>query len=161
MKFFADGREVPSPPVPDVRRGLLAPGEQIYIAHRAQWYFDCAFSPRSSPNAFGDNVTFTGQGLPDLERTIVVITANPTVRIICEVGASGTVMLGNAFPKYLPCNVHDLEAIRDEYIAYYGSVDRPPVYRAFSSGAFQIVNGTVVGEVDITGTAAGSNSPYA
>lgn len=141
-----------------------------YIAQRAQWLFDVAFSPRNSPVAFGDNVTFTGQGLTDLNRTISVISSamgqfpNPPPRITCEIGTQGTVLLGNAFPKYLQCDIQDIYAIKDAYIAYYGSVDKPSVYRGYGGGAFQQGvydnTGTVLVNVEIYGTAAGSNSDY-
>jgi len=143
---------------------LLPQADINYIAQRAQWYFDCAVSPRNSPTAFGDNVTFTGQGLMDLNRTIDFIATNPHTRIICEIGTQGTVLLGNAFPKYLPCNIEDIYAIKEAFIAFYGSVDKPSAYRGQSGGAFQqgayVSGGTVLVNVEITGTAAGSNSPY-
>lgn len=158
----------------------LPPASHAYIAQRAQFYFDCATSPRSSPTAFGDNCIFTGQGLRDLNQTIDFIANNPTVRIMCEVGAPTQIMLGNSWPKYLPCDIQDVYAIKEAFIAFYGSVDKPNVFRNRSEGAFQhsqgtvalpvvitSVNGvfqygqgTVAQPVVITGTAAGSNSAY-
>ena len=139
----------------------LPPESHAYIAQRAQWYFDCAVSPRSSPVAWGDNCVFTGQGLSDLNKTIDFIATNPTVRITCEVGSPTQIMLGNAWPKYLPCDIEDVYAIKEAYIAFYGSVDKPSVFRGYSSGAFQTdTQGTVVGPVVLDGTAAIGNSPY-
>ena len=138
----------------------LPPESHAYIAQRAQWYFDVATSPRNSPVAFGDNVVFTGNGLRDLNQTIDYIAHNPGCRIICEVGTTGTIMLGNAWPKYLPADIQDVYAIKEAFIAFYGSVDRPSVYRGYGGGAFMASNGTVLLPVILEGTAAGSNSPY-
>ena len=138
----------------------LPPESHAYIAQRAQFYFDCATSPRNSPTAFGDNCVFTGQGLRDLNQTIDFIAHNPGVRITCEVGAPTQIMLGNAWPKYLPCDIQDVYAIK-EALDFYGSVDRPSVFRSFGGGAFQTdTQGTVTGAVIIDGTAAIGNSPY-
>ena len=138
----------------------LTPSAHAQIAQRGQWYFDCAFSPRSSPMAYGDNVVFTGQGLADLNRTIGVLTSQPATRVVCEVGSSGTVMLGNAWPKYMECDIQDVYAIKDAFIAFHGSVDRPNAYRGYGGGAFQTSNGQVVGPVILEGTATLNNSPY-
>ena len=113
----------------------LTPDEQAYVAQRAQWYFDVQTSPRTSPVANGDNCTFTGCGLDDLNRTIGFITFNPGVRVICEVGSSGTVVLGNAYPKYLECDISDVYAIRQQFINYYGSVSKPDAYISPAGGA--------------------------
>ena len=161
----------------------LSPEQQAYVAQRAQWYFDVKFSPRNSPMAFGDSVVFTGQGLSDLNRTIAEVS-NPSgpwgVSITCDVGSQGTVTLGNAFPVIRQCDIQDIYAIKEAFIAYYGSVDRPNVFRSRSEGVFQYSQGAVVAQVVmtevngafqygqgtvalpviITGTAAGSNSPY-
>ena len=140
---------------------MKLPVESVnYIAQRAQFYFDCATSPRNSPMAFGDNVVFTGCGLRDLNQTIDFIATNPSVRISCEVGSTGTVMLGNAWPKYMPCDIQDVYAIKDAYIAFYGSVDRPSVFRSFGGGSFQMLNGTVQTQVQMGGTALLGNSDY-
>lgn len=138
----------------------LTPESHAYIAQRAQWYFDCAPSPRNSPMAFGDNCVFTGEGLRDLNQTIDYIAHNPGVRIICEVGTTGTIMLGNAWPKYMPCDIQDVYAIKEAFIAFHGSVDKPNAYRGYGGGAFQTFQGTVVGPVILEGTAAGTNSTY-
>lgn len=140
----------------------LTAQQQQYIASRAQWYFDVTISPRNSPTALGDNCVFTGQGLSDLNRTIGFVSVSSTfftpVRIICEAGGAGQISAGNAFPQYLPVDIQDLYAIKDAYIAYYGSVDRPSSYRSFGGGAFQTSNGTVLKPVAIQGTAAPLNS---
>lgn len=115
----------------------LTPEQHAYIAQRAQWYFDCQTAPRNT-TALLDNVVFTGQGLADLNRTIAWVNFNPTARIICEVGSDGTVPLGNAYPKYLPCDIQDIYAIKDEFIDYYGSVDRPDAYLPPASAAMQV-----------------------
>lgn len=142
----------------------LSPQQHAYVAQRAQWYFDVAFSPRTSPMAFGDHVVFTGQGLSDLNRTISAVS-NPSgpwgVSVTCEVGTGGTVMLGNAFPVIRNCDIQDIYAIKEAYIAFYGSVDKPSAFRGYASGAFQTdANGSVVGVVVLDGTAAIGNTPY-
>lgn len=110
--------------------------------------------------AFGDSVVFTGQGLKDLNQTIDFIAHNSGVRVYCDVGTGGTVSLGNAFPKVLQADIQDVYAVKDAFIAFYGSVDKPNEYREYSGGAFQTFNGTVQVPVQLSGTAAGTNSPY-
>lgn len=105
----------------------LSPEQHAYIAHRAQWYFDVATAPKNTTSLL-DNVVFTGDGLDDLNRTIGFLTVNPKARVICEVGSNGTVLLGNAYPKYLPCDIQDVYEIKNQFIAYYGSVDKPNAY---------------------------------
>jgi hypothetical protein len=115
---------------------LLTPEQHAYIAQRAQWYFDVQ-PPLRNSTALADNCVFTGDGLDDLNRTIGFLSVNPTLRVICEVGANGTAPLGNAYPKYLPCDVTDVYAIKDAFIAFYGSVDKPDAY-AIPPGAAMI-----------------------
>ena len=139
----------------------LTTDQHAHIAQRAQWYWDIAISPRNSPMAFGDHVVFTGQGVQDLNQTIDFIAHNAGCRIVCEVGTAGTVSLGNAFPKYEQADIEDVYAVKEAFIAFYGTCNRPPAYRGYSGGSFQTVNGTVeVQNVQLTGTAAGTNSPY-
>lgn len=139
----------------------LTSEQHAHIAQRAQWYWDIAVSPRNSPMAFGDNVVLTGQGLQDLNQTIDFIAHNAGCRVVCEVGTAGTIMLGNAFPKYEQADIEDVYAVKEAFIAFYGSCDKPPAYRAYSGGAFQVLDGTVIQQsVQLSGTAAGTNSSY-
>lgn len=110
--------------------------DQAYVAQRAQWYFDCQTAPRNT-TALPDNCVFTGQGLDDLNRTIGFINYNPSTRIICEVGSHGTVPVGCTFPNYKQCDIEDIYAIKDQFIAYYGSVNRPDVYTIPLGAAMQ------------------------
>lgn len=134
--------------------------EHTYIAKRGQWYLDCATSPRRSPTAFGDSVVYTGQGLADLNRTISVVASSPGIRITCEVGTAGTILLGNAYPKYLECDIEDLYAIKQQFIEFYGSVDKPSVFRAHNESAAQVGATSVTLPVFIGGTTPVENSPY-
>ena len=112
----------------------LTSEQHDYIAQRAQWYFDCYTAPRNV-TALPDNVIFTGQGLTDLNRTIGFIAFNPGVRVVCEVGSNGTIPLGNAYPKYMDADINDVYQIKEKFIAFYGSVDRPDVYGDPASAA--------------------------
>jgi len=94
------------------------------IAARAQWYFDV------KPGGFwdrGDTSVLTGQGLGDLNSAVAFVNRYPQAVVTCEVGTAGTIMLGNAWPKYQQCDVQDIYAIKDAYIAYWGSVDKPGI----------------------------------
>ncbi len=118
---------------------LLTPEQHAYIAQRAQWYFDIQ-PPLRNSTALEDNCVFTGDGLDDLNRTIAFMSFNPALRVICEVGSGGTVTLGNSFPKYLPCDIQDVYEIKNQFIAYYGSVDKPDAY-AIPPGAAMMTPG--------------------
>lgn len=137
----------------------LTSDEHAYIAKRGQWYLDCAVSPRQSPTAFGDSVVYTGQGLSDLNRTISTVASSPGIRVTCEVGSAGTILLGNAYPKYLECDIQDLYAIKEQFIAFYGSVDRPSAYREKNAGAMQLIDATVQVPVFMSGTTAPTDAP--
>lgn len=106
----------------------LSSGEHQYIAQRANWYFDV--SPNSIDDR-GDSVVLTGDGLEDLNSAVAFVNRYPQVKIICEAGqavnvaSSGTIPLGSAFPKYTLIDVEDIYAIKDAYIAFYGSVAKP------------------------------------
>ena len=98
------------------------------IAARAQWYFDI------KPGGYfdrGDNFILTGQGLGDLNSAIAMAqrysASVPPCVIVCEIGTTGTIMLGNAFPKYSIITVDDIDAIKLAYIEYWGSVNRPRI----------------------------------
>lgn len=106
----------------------LTTEQQQAIAARAQWYFDI------KPGGYfdrGDSFVLTGCGLPDLNSAITMAqrysSSVPPCRIVAEVGTTGTIMLGNAWPKYLEVTVDDIDAIKQFYIAYYGSVSKPTI----------------------------------
>lgn len=121
----------------------LTPEQHAYIAQRAQWYFDCRDAPRNT-TALMDSVVFTGQGLSDLNRTIGWIGANPKAMVTCEVGSDGTVLLGNAYPKYMQADIQDVYEIKNQFISYYGSVDRPgDPWLPSASAAMQVTTGTL------------------
>jgi hypothetical protein len=122
------------------------------IAARAQWYFDI------KPGGFfdrGDNFVLTGQGLKDLNQALEFGRRYQTCEIVCEVGTQGTILLGNAFPKYSRIGVDDIDAIKMAFIAYWGSVDKPtidprPLWPAPPTGTYTV---TVY---PASGTSAGS-----
>lgn len=108
----------------------LTDAEQQYVAQRAQWYFEVK---PNSPDDGGDSFVLTGDGVDDLDSALLCVARYPRVKIICEVGQAANlntiateIQLGTAFPKYLPCDAEDIQAIRTAYIAYYGTASRPP-----------------------------------
>lgn len=102
----------------------LTPQQHRALAVRACWYFD--LKPGSAFDR-GDRFVLTGQGLRDLNQVLEFGRRYPTGEIVCEIGTQGTVLLGNAFPKYSRIGVDDVDAIKTAYLEYWGSVDRPPV----------------------------------
>lgn len=106
----------------------LSTKEHQAVAARAQFFFN--FKPGGYWDR-GDDFVLTGQGLSDLNSAIAMAhrySANvPPCTIVCEIGTSGTVMLGNAFPKYSIITTDDIDAIKMAYIQYWGSVDRPRI----------------------------------
>ena len=91
------------------------------IARRAIWYFDCYFGELSQ-----DSVVFTGDGVEDLDRLLSRLEENRCTnfvrrqRYLCDVGTQ--------YAEWRPFDIEDVYAIRCEYIAYYGNVNRPDVY---------------------------------
>ena len=114
---------------------LLTPEQHRAIAQRAQWYFDCYFGPP------GDSVVFTGDGVDDLDRLISRLNANAqdnrqlSQRFQCDVGTQ--------YSAYRNFDIEDVVAIREQYIAFYGDVNKPNVYMNGSNFAFPT---DVVGE---------------
>ena len=108
---------------------LLTPAEHRDIARRAIWYFDCYFGFLSE-----DSVVFTGDGVEDLDRLISRLNNNANSnrtlnqRFMCDVGTQ--------YSSYKPFDVEDVVAIREQYIAFYGDVNRPNVYANGSNTAF-------------------------
>lgn len=90
--------------------------EQIeYVAQRANWYFevytnDIAFGS-------GDSYIITGDGVDDLDRLLSLMPIYPNGRYSVDVGA--------LYSNYQRVDVADVTAIKEAYIAYYGTVDKP------------------------------------
>ena len=109
---------------------LLTSDQQRDIARRAIWYFDCYFGPP------GDSVVFTGDGVEDLDRLISRLNENAAdnrvrnQRFLCDVGTQ--------YSDWRPFDIEDVVAIRQQYIAYYGNVNRPNVYSTGSNTAIPI-----------------------
>lgn len=119
----------------------LTPEIHAYVAQRAQWYVDISTMPRGVFTAGPDNTVFTGDGLEDINQLIGFVHVNPTCRMFMEVGSAGTITLGNAWPKYLQCDLEDLYQLKEQYIAYYGSVNKPEVWIPPEGGAVPIYGG--------------------
>lgn len=74
----------------------------------------------------GDSVVFTGDGVEDLNRLIDRLVFNGTTnydqsqRFQCDVGAQ--------YSDWRPFDVTDVVAVRTQYIAYYGAVNKPDAY---------------------------------
>jgi len=109
---------------------LLTPEQQRLLARRAQWYFDCYFGPP------GDYVTFTGDGVDDLDSLIARLNTNAQYnfnrnqRFLCDVGGQ--------YSDWRNFDIEDVYAIRYYFIQYYGDVSRPNVYAAGSNVAIPI-----------------------
>lgn len=108
---------------------LLTCAEHRDIARRAIWYFDCYFGHLSQ-----DSVVFTGDGIEDLDRLISRLNENAAhnfalnQRFMCDVGSQ--------YSSYKPFDICDVYAIREQYLAFHGNVNRPNVYSAGSNTAF-------------------------
>lgn len=114
---------------------LLTSAQHRDIARRAQWYFDCYFGPP------GDSVVFTGDGIEDLDELIsrlnnnAATNFNASQRFMCDVGTQ--------YSDWRQFDIEDVYAIKDQYLAYYGNVNRPDVY---STGSNTAMPGQVIGE---------------
>lgn len=120
---------------------LLTPAQHRDIARRAQWYFDCYFGALSQ-----DSVIFTGAGVEDLDRLISRLNANAAdnrllnQKFVCDVGTQ--------YATYRPFDIEDVMAIREQFIVFYGNVNRPDVYSAGSNSAIS---------TDVVGSYGGSS----
>ena len=118
----------------------LSQAQHQYLAQRASWYFDV--DPRNIDDR-GDTVVLTGDSLADLNSTLAFCRRYPKVRITCEVGqavhaaSTGVIPLGTAFASNQVCDLEDIEAIKTEYIAYWGS-NGPDAYKIPVGDANQI-----------------------
>ncbi len=109
---------------------LLTPAQQQILAQRAQWYFDIYFGPP------GDWVTFTGDGVDDLDSLISRLNTNAqynfnmSQRFMCDVGGQ--------YSDWRPFDIEDVYAIRAYYIEFYGDVNKPDVYSTGSNVALPV-----------------------
>ena len=100
------------------------------VARRANWYFDCYFGALSE-----DSVCFNGDGVEDLDRLISRLTDNlannrsRNQKFMCDVGGQ--------YSDWRPFDIADVQAIRAEYVAVYGEVNRPDVYANRTGSAIQ------------------------
>lgn len=109
---------------------LLTSDQQRLLAQRAQWYFDCYFGPP------GDYVTFTGDGIEDLDSLIARLNTNAqynrnrSQRFLCDVGGQ--------YSDWRNFDIEDVYAIRQYYLEIWGNVNRPNVYAAGSNAAIPV-----------------------
>lgn len=109
---------------------LLISAQHRDIARRAQWYFDCYFGPP------GDSVVFTGDGIEDLDALIARLNTNAAYnfnasqRFLCDVGTQ--------YSDWRQFDIEDVYAIRQQYLDYYGNVNRPDVYSSGSNSALSL-----------------------
>lgn len=108
----------------------LLPAQQQYIAQRAQWYWD--IKPISVNDDDADSVVLTGQGVPDLQSTLLFIARWPKCHITAEVGSTinpvtGQPQNGQVYASYQEVDVQDIQAVLADYIIYYGNVAKPPL----------------------------------
>ena len=100
---------------------LLTSAQHRDIARRAIWYFDCYFGALSQ-----DSVVFTGDGVEDLDRLISRLNANAqdnqmlNQKFYCDVGTQ--------YSDPRPFDIEDVYAIREQYVAFYGNVNKPNAY---------------------------------
>ena len=107
---------------------LLAPEIHRDIAQRAIWYFDIFFGAMT-----GDSAVFTGDGVDDLDRLIgrlnnnAIYNRSPDQRFMVDVGI--------LYADYRACDIEDIMAIKEQYIAFHGNVDKPDAYLPDKSAA--------------------------
>jgi hypothetical protein len=106
----------------------LTPDQHRDIARRAIWYFDCFFGPPS------DSIVFTGDGADDLDSLISRLTDNAAnnhvygQKFLCDVGTQ--------YSDWRPFDIEDVQRIRDAYVEFFGTVNKPDVFSPGASTAF-------------------------
>jgi len=110
---------------------LLTAQQQQAVARKASWYFDCYFGA-----LYGDAVTFTGDGVGDLDKLISRLEDNALnnheskQRFQCDVGGQ--------YSDWRNFDLDDVYAIRAYFVGYYGDVNKPDVYASGSNTAFPV-----------------------
>lgn len=92
----------------------LTQAEVDYQAQKASWYIQVNFN---DINVGGDVYIVTGDSTEDLDRLISMMPIYP--KGIFEID------LGRQYEIWKRCDIEDIIAIRDAYLAYYGDGDRP------------------------------------
>lgn len=105
---------------------LLTAEQHRAVARRADFFFDLYMGLGR-----GDSSIYTGDGVDDLDQIAAVIAAGTNV------GAKFTVDVGSQYSDYRRFDTEDLSAIRSEYIAFYGTVNKPDAYLNDPSFAYQ------------------------
>lgn len=91
----------------------LTNDEIAFVATRGQWTFEVLY-PETGAN--GDWTTFVGSGLADINSFIGRYETTPTMRVQCDVGTLTS--------SLMDATISDCYAIREVFIATYGSVNR-------------------------------------
>jgi hypothetical protein len=90
---------------------VLTDAQLDFLARTISWKFDCDLRDT------GDSVVITGDGVDDLDRLLYLIDHTPRIRVAADVGAQ--------FSQYVYVSRDDVQALKDRYIAIYGTVDKP------------------------------------
>ncbi len=97
-------------------------GIQIdYLVKKGCWNVHADLRPTPGySTAYGDEVIFAGDGVDDLDRVMGQMTFYPYGIFKVDTGVFDGV--------YTPVSKTDLLALKDAFIAAYGTVDKPPLY---------------------------------
>lgn len=105
----------------------LRPEDHLKVAQKAHYMLDVTLGLLGQ-----DSVVLVGDGVDDLDRAIETLQRAEQLR-----GSKALIDLGTRYSAYRPCDVEDLTAIREQYIAIHGPINKPDAYQ---TGAFIALN---------------------
>ena len=99
---------------------MITQAEIDYLAQKAQWHVDCDLKRnRGRYNPSHDSpVVITGDGVDDLDRLLSMMPLYPNGRFTIDVGRTES--------AYREVGITDIQALRTAYIAFWGTVSKPP-----------------------------------
>lgn len=86
-------------------------------AQLASWKFD--FDPRRWNGDTGDSAVYPGQGVSDLDKVIFAMQQNPKAVVYLDIGLIND--------DWRQVTTTDVQKLKDAYISFYGTTDKPPI----------------------------------
>lgn len=92
------------------------------VGRRAHWHFDLHLGRGTA-----DSVVITGDGVDDLDRLVDILQTS------LQIGSRLEMDVGGQYSIWLPVDLEDVLAIREQYVRFHGETDRPPTWNDFPS----------------------------
>lgn len=106
-----------------------------FVVRKGEWFINAFILVTPMEQGIGstDPNALAGQGIPDLDRLMEIWALNPWSRFYIDLGGP------SSFTESFLLGPADIQAIRDHYIAVWGTVSRPQYW---ADEYVQTINGS-------------------